>query len=140
MGHNAGGNFGSISAEHLAGVSHRPFDWLQCDLVGHWSERDDGDYVDIQLWRWEKVKSIKANALCTAGISVAVISLACGDAIQTAGSTSEMFGWTFLSCVLLAIAIVLCAIGVNAENEKNGKKNHKIHRVPHHTNEWRDVQ
>lgn len=75
------------------------------------------------------------------GITLAIAAVGCGDTINGCGSIEAMFGWTFLSCVLLAAALVLCALGINSENEHEGNKRlKKLNRVPTHTNEWRDAQ
>lgn len=87
------------------------------------------------------MKSLKANVLCTLGIVVAIISVGCGDAINGCASIAEMFGLVFLSLALLATALVLCALGVNAENERTDTERLKrLNRVPTHSNEWRDVK
>ena len=86
------------------------------------------------------MKSLKANVLCTLGIALAIFSVGCGDAIQKSQSVVAMFGYVFLSCSLLAAALVLCAIGVSSENEHIEQENRKVKRIPPHTNEWRDAQ
>lgn len=86
------------------------------------------------------MKNLKANALCTLGIALAIFSGGYGDAIQKSQSTVEMFGYVFLSCSFFAAALVLCAIGVSSENERIEQENRKVKRIPHHTSEWRDAQ
>jgi hypothetical protein len=86
------------------------------------------------------VKSLKANVLCAIGIALAIFSVGCGDAIQKSQSTVAMFGYVFLSCSFLAVALVLCAIGVSSENERIERENRKVKHIPHHTNEWRDAR
>lgn len=86
------------------------------------------------------MKCLKANILCLFGIALGVVAVGCGDAIQGSQSTAAMLGWVLLACACLATAIVLCALGVNAENERTEQQTRKIRRVPTHTNEWRDVQ
>lgn len=86
------------------------------------------------------MKSLKANVLCTLGIALAIFSVGRGDAIQKSQSVVAMFGYVFLSCGFLAVALVLRAIGVSSENERIEQENRKVKRIPHHTNEWRDVR
>lgn len=87
------------------------------------------------------MKSAKANVLCISGLLLGIVSVGCGDSIQSSGSVASMIGWVAVSCVCLAAAIVLCALGVNAENERMSKSEEKkIKRIPRHTNEWRDAQ
>lgn len=86
------------------------------------------------------MKSLKANVLCTIGIALAIFSVGCGDAIQESQSVVAMFGYVFLSCSLLAAALVLCSIGVSSENEHVEQENRKVKRIPHHTNGWRDAR
>lgn len=87
------------------------------------------------------MKSVKGTALIALGVTIAIVSVKCGDAIGKCDGVAEMFGWTFLSCALLAIALVLCAFGVNAENEcADTERLKKLNRIPAHTNEWRDAK
>ena len=86
------------------------------------------------------MKNLKANALCTLGIALAILSVGCGDAIQNSQSTVAMIGYVLLSCGFLATALVLCAIGVSSENERIERENRKVKRIPTHSNEWRDAQ
>lgn len=87
------------------------------------------------------MKSVKGTALIALGVTIAIVSVKCGDAIGRCDGVVAMFGWTFLSCALLAIALVLCAFGVNAENEcADTEKLKKLNRIPAHTNEWRDAR
>ncbi len=75
------------------------------------------------------------------GLVAAIAAVGCGDAIQGCQTTAQMLGWVFVSLALLATALVLCALGVNAENERaDTERMKKLNRVPAHTNEWRDVQ
>ena len=87
------------------------------------------------------MKSVKGTALIALGVTIAIVSVKCGDAIGRCDGVAEMFGWTFLSCTLLAIALVLCAFGVNAENERaDTERLKKLNRITAHTNEWRDAK
>ena len=52
-----------------------------------------------------------------------------------------MLGWAFVSLMLLATALVLCALGVSAEKEhEDNERMGKVNRIPAHTNKWRDVR
>lgn len=87
------------------------------------------------------MKSLKANVLCMLGIAVAILAVGCGDTINGCESTAQMFGWVFVSLALLATALVLCALGVNAENERaDTERLKRLNRVPIHTNEWRNAR
>lgn len=64
-----------------------------------------------------------------------------GVKTETLAKIAQMLGWVFVSCVLLATAIVLCALSISAEeDERSERECRKIKRVAHHTNEWRDAQ
>lgn len=87
------------------------------------------------------MKTAKGTVLSTLGITLAIAAVGCGDTINGCGSIAEMFGWTFLSCVLLAVALVLCALGMNSENEHaDNERLKRLNRVPTHTNKWRDAR
>ena len=73
-------------------------------------------------------------------ILLAIVALGCGNAIDGAANGWEMLGYTFLALTLFFAALILTAIGVIAENKRMEQENRKIKRIPHHTNEWRDVQ
>lgn len=75
------------------------------------------------------------------GLASAIAAVGCGDTIQDCQTTAQMFGWSMVSCGLLAISIVLCAWAVSVEEEEQSKRERrKIKRVANHTNEWRDAQ
>jgi hypothetical protein len=87
------------------------------------------------------MKTLKGMALSMLGLVAAIAAVGCGDAIQGCHTTAQMLGWVFVSCGLLTTAIVLCALSVSAEeDERSERECHKIKRVAHHTNEWRDAQ
>ena len=87
------------------------------------------------------MKTLKGMALSILGLVAAIAAVGCGDAIQGCQTTAQMLGWVFVSCGLLTTAIVLCALSVSAEeDERSERECHKIKRVAHHTNEWRDAQ
>lgn len=87
------------------------------------------------------MKTLKGMALSMLGLIAAIAAVGCGDAIRGCQTTAQMFGWVFVSCGLLATAIVLCALSVSAEEyERSERECHKIKRVANHTNEWRDAQ
>ena len=89
----------------------------------------------------KKMKTLKGTALSAIGLASAIAAVGCGDAIQGCQTTAQMLGWVFVSCVLLATAIVLCALSVSAEeDERSERECRKIKRVAHHTNEWRNAQ
>lgn len=80
------------------------------------------------------MKTVRGNVLTILGIVAAIVAVSCGDTIQ-------MLGWAFVSLMLLATALVLCALGVNDENERaDTEKLKKLNRIPAHTNEWRDAR
>jgi hypothetical protein len=73
-------------------------------------------------------------------ISLAIVALGCGNAIESATDGWVMLEYTFLALAVFLVALILAAIGVSAENERMEQENRKIKRIPHHTNEWRDVR
>lgn len=87
------------------------------------------------------MKTLKGMALSMLGLVAAIAAVGCGDAIQGCQTTAQMFGWVFVSCGLLATAILLCALAVSEEmDERSERECRKIKRVAHHTNEWRDAR
>ena len=76
------------------------------------------------------MKTAKGTVLCCMSISLAIVALGCGNAIEGATDGWVMLGYVFLALAMLFVALILAAIGVSAENE----------RIPHHTNEWRDAK
>mgnify|MGYP000551944903 CR=1 FL=1 len=76
------------------------------------------------------MKTVKGTVLCCMSISLAIVALGCGNAIEGAAG-----GWA-----MLFAALILAAIGVSAENERMEQESRKIKRIPHHTNEWRDAK
>lgn len=87
------------------------------------------------------MKTLKGMALSMLGLVAAIAAVGCGDTIQGCQTTVQMLGWVIVSCGFLAIAIVLCALAVSAEEEERSERERrKIKRVAHHTNEWRDAQ
>lgn len=87
------------------------------------------------------MKTVKGNVLTILGIIAAIVAVSCGDTINGCESTVQMLGWAFAALMLLATALVLCALGVNAEKERaDTEQMKKLNRVPTHTNKWRDAQ
>lgn len=86
------------------------------------------------------MKTVKGTVLCCMSISLAIVALGCGNAIESVANGWEMLGYTLLSVSMLFTALILAIIGVSAENERIERENRKIRRVAHHTNEWRDVK
>jgi tRNA splicing ligase len=86
------------------------------------------------------MKTLKGMGLSMLGLVAAIAAVGCGDTIQGCQTTAQMFGWSMVSCGLLAISIVLCARAVSVEEEQSERKRRKIKRVAHHTNGWRDAQ
>lgn len=87
------------------------------------------------------MKTVKGNVLTILGIVAAIVAVSCGDTINGCETTAQMLGWEFVSLMLLATALVLCALGVSAEKEyEDNERMRKLNRVPVHTNEWRDTQ
>lgn len=87
------------------------------------------------------MKTLKGMALSMLGLVAAIAAVGCGDTIQRCQTTEQMLGWVIVSCVLLATAIVLCAMAVSAEeDERSEQECRKINRVAHHTNEWRNAR
>lgn len=87
------------------------------------------------------MKTVRGNVLTILGIIFAIVAVSCGDTINGCESTVQMLGWAFVSLILLATALVLCALGVSAEKEhEDAKWIRKLNRIPAHTNEWRDVR
>jgi len=79
------------------------------------------------------MKTVKGNVLTILGIVAAIVAVSCD-------STVQMLGWAFVSLMLLATALVLCALGVSAEKEHEDNERMGINRIPAHTNKWRDVR
>lgn len=87
------------------------------------------------------MKTVKGNVLTILGIVAAIVAVSCGDTINECESTVQMLGWAFVSLMLLAAALVLCALGASAEKEhEDNKRMAKLNRIPAHTNKWRDVR
>lgn len=86
------------------------------------------------------MKTAKGTVLCFMSISLAIVALGCGNAIEGAANGWEMLVYTLLALVVFFAALILAAIGVSAENERMEKESQKIKRIPHHTNEWRDAK
>lgn len=86
------------------------------------------------------MKTVKGTVLCCMSISLAIVALGCGNAIDSATGGWVMLGYTFLALAMLLVALILAAIGVSAESEHMEQENRKIKRIPHHTNEWRDAK
>ena len=86
------------------------------------------------------MKTAKGTVLCCMSISLAIVALGCGNAIEGATGGWVMLGYTFLDLAMLFVALILAAIGVSAENERMEQESRKIKRIPHHTNEWRDAK
>ena len=87
------------------------------------------------------MKTLKGMALSMLGLVAAIAAVGCGDAIQGCQTTAQMLGWAFVSLMLLATALVLCALGVSAEKEhEDTERMGKLNRILVHTNEWRDTQ
>nr|DAM26343.1 MAG TPA: hypothetical protein [Caudoviricetes sp.] len=86
------------------------------------------------------MKSVKGTILVTVGILFSILSVGCGGLIENATTLRAGLFYAFLSVSLLAVALVMCALGVNAENEYDDRKSKKISRVTHHTNKWRNAK
>lgn len=87
------------------------------------------------------MKALKGMVLSMLGLVAAIAAVGCGDAIQGCQTTAQMLGWVFVSCGLLATAILLYALAVSGEmDERSEQECRKIKRVAHHTSEWRDTQ
>ena len=87
------------------------------------------------------MKTAKGNVLTILGIVAAIVAVSCGDTINGCETTVQMLGWAFVSLMLLATALVLCALGVSAEKEhEDTEQTRKTNRIPDHTSEWRDAR
>ena len=86
------------------------------------------------------MKSVKGTILVIVGILFSIWSVGCGGSIENATTLGAGLFYAFLSILLLAAALVMCALGVTAENEYDDRKNKKIGRVTHHTNKWRNAK
>lgn len=86
------------------------------------------------------MKSVKGTILVTVGILFSILSVGCGGLIENATTLRAGLFYAFLSVSLLDVALVMCALGVNAENEYDDRKSKKISRVTHHTNKWRNAK
>ena len=91
--------------------------------------------------RRDKMKTVKGNVLTILGIVAAIVAVSCGDTINGCETTVQMLGWAFVSLMLLATALVLCALGVSAEKEhEDNERMGKLNRIPAHINKWRNVR
>lgn len=86
------------------------------------------------------MKTVKGTVLCCMSISLTIVALGCGNAIEGAADGWTMLGYAFLALAMLFAVLILAAIGVSAENERMEQESRKIKRIPHHTNEWRDAK
>lgn len=86
------------------------------------------------------MKSAKGMIFVTVGILLSIWSVGCGSLIENATTLGAGLFYTFLSVSLLAVALVMCALGVTAENEYDDRKSKKISRATHHTNKWRNAE
>lgn len=86
------------------------------------------------------MKSAKGTILVTVGILFSICSVGCGGLIENATTLGTGLFYAFLSVSLLAAALIMCALGVTAENEYEDRKSKKISRVTHHTNKWRNAK
>ena len=86
------------------------------------------------------MKKAKGTVLFCMSISLAIVALGCGNAIEGATGGWVMLGYTFLALAMIFVALIWAAIGVSAENERMEQESRKIKRIPHHTNEWRDAK
>lgn len=86
------------------------------------------------------MKTVEGNAFTTLGVVAAIVAVGCGDTINKCDSMAQMFGWMLVSLTLLVAALILCALGANAENKRaDSERMKKLNRIPTHTNEWRDA-
>lgn len=86
------------------------------------------------------MKSVKGTILVTVGILFSILSVGYGGLIENATTLGAGLFYAFLSILLLAAALVMCALGVTAENEYDDRKSKKIRSVTHHTNKWRNAE
>lgn len=86
------------------------------------------------------MKSAKGTILVTVGILFSIWSVGCGGLIENATTLGAGLFYAFLSVSFLAVALIMCALGITAENEYNDRKSKKISRVTHHTNKWRNAE
>lgn len=86
------------------------------------------------------MQTVKGTVLCMFGISLTIISVACGDSIAGSATGAQMLMWAFVSFAFLATGLLLCALGVSSEVERMEEQNRKINRVAHRANEWRNVR
>ncbi len=86
------------------------------------------------------MKSAKGTILVTVGILFSIWSVGCGGLIENVTTLGAGLFYAFLSILLLAVALFMCALGVTAENEYDDRKNKKISRATHHTNKWRNAE
>lgn len=86
------------------------------------------------------MKTVRGTALLTAGLASAMLSVVTGEMIDTATSVWEILFYVFAAVLMLCVSLVLCAFGLNIENEAADREAfQKIERISHHTNEWRDA-
>lgn len=87
------------------------------------------------------MRTVKGTAFTTLGIVAAIVAVGCGDTIGTCENVKQELFWMLLAFLLMGLAVVFFALGVNAENERaDAERLKKLNRVPTHSNEWRDAQ
>lgn len=76
------------------------------------------------------MKTVKGNVLTILGIVAAIAAVSCGDTINGCETAVQMLVWAFVSLMLLAAALVLCALAVSVEKEERSEQEpRKITRV-----------
>ena len=64
------------------------------------------------------MKTVKGTVLCRMSISLAILALGCGNAIESAANGRAMLGYAFLALSVFLVALILAEIGVNTEDER----------------------
>ena len=71
------------------------------------------------------MKTAKGTVLCCMSISLAIVALGCGNAIEGATGGWVMLGYTFLALAMLFVALILAAIGVSPKTSAWNKRAEK---------------
>lgn len=73
-------------------------------------------------------KKLTTNACYTGALLLFVGAIGCGSAIEMSTNGLVMLGWSIVAVALLGVSLVLAALGVSAESDRQ-----KIHKPQKNT-------